>query len=101
LSEQREKILKFGKVLERAGGLAVKVDSAGIAHTWERWSKLLQGTQFDLYTAAVVLVGDEGQFYSCGMHHFGLAECSQAAVAGWLVAKARLGLTCISPCGVG
>jgi hypothetical protein len=24
----------------------------------------------------VVLVADEGQYYSCGMHHFGLAECA-------------------------
>src|SRR5262249_53529116 len=68
--------LKFGTVLRRAGGIAVKVESAGIAHTWERWSELLTGTPFDLYCAVVVLVADEEQYYSCGMHHFLLPECA-------------------------
>jgi hypothetical protein len=74
LPRERERVLKFSSVLRRAGGLAVKVESAGVAHTWERWSLLLSGTPFDLYSAVVVLVGDEKYFYSSGMHHFGLPE---------------------------
>ena len=76
LSEERERVLKFSSILRQAGGLAVKVESAGIAHNWERWSELLTGTPFDLYCAVVVLVADEDQYYSCGMHHFGLPECA-------------------------
>ena len=85
LPRERERILEFSSLLRRIGGLAVKVESAGIAHTWERWSLLLSGTPFDLYSAVVVLVGDndpgksptgEKYYHSCGMHHFGLPECA-------------------------
>jgi hypothetical protein len=76
LAQERERVLKFGTVLQRAGGVAIKVESAGIAHTWERWSELLNGTPFDLYCAVVVLVADEEQYHSCGMHHFLLPECA-------------------------
>jgi len=76
LTEQRGRILKFCGVLRDAGGLAVKLESSGVAHTWDRWFELLNGSLFDLYCAAVVLVGGDDRYYSCGMHHFGLAECS-------------------------
>jgi hypothetical protein len=75
LLKHRERVLKFTKLLQSLGGIAVKLESAGIAHTWERWSELLSGSTFDLYSAAVVLVGDKDGFYSCGMHQFGLPEC--------------------------
>jgi hypothetical protein len=39
LSRERDRVLKFSSVLRRVGGLAVKVESAGVAHTWERWSR--------------------------------------------------------------
>ena len=74
-SEQRERMLKFTRVLREVGGIAVKVESAGVAHTWERWFALLSGASFDHYTAFVVLIGDKDYYYSCGMHHFGLPEC--------------------------
>jgi hypothetical protein len=73
---QRERLIKFTKLLQRLGGLAVKVESAGTAHSWERWFNLLNGSLFDLYCSAVVLVGGTDHFYSCGMHHFGLPECA-------------------------
>jgi hypothetical protein len=75
LPDQRERILKFTQLLQRLGGLAVKVESSGIAHTWERWFALLSGTPFDMYCSAVVLIGDHDYYYSCGMHLFGLPEC--------------------------
>jgi hypothetical protein len=75
LPDQRERILKFTQLVQRLGGLAVKVESAGIAHSWERWFALLSGTPFDVYSAGVVLIGDGKYYYSCGMHHFGLPEC--------------------------
>lgn len=75
LPDQRERILKFTRILQRIGGIAVKVESAGVAHSWERWFRLMSGTPFEIYSAAVALIGDKGYYYSCGMHHFGLAEC--------------------------
>ncbi len=75
LPDQRERVLKFTQLLQRLGGIAVKLESTGIAHTWERWFALLSGSSFDVYCAAVVLIGDEDYYYSCGMHHFGLPDC--------------------------
>jgi hypothetical protein len=73
---QRERLVKYTQLMQRLGGLAVKVESAGKAHSWERWFKLLNGSPFDLYCSAVVLIGDTNHYYSCGMHHFGLPECA-------------------------
>lgn len=75
LHEQRERVAKFTGLVRQAGGIAVKVESAGVAHTWEAWESRLSGSMFDLYCCAIVLVGDKQSFYSCGMHHFGLPEC--------------------------
>jgi hypothetical protein len=75
LPGQQERILKFTQVIQQAGGIAVKLECAGVAQPWERWFSLLSGTLFDLYCAAVVLLGDERGYYSCGMHQFGLPEC--------------------------
>ena len=75
LQAQRERILKFTQIIQRVGGIAVKVESAGVAHTWEKWIARLSGTPFDLYCAGVALIRDTGYYYSCGMHQFGLPEC--------------------------
>ncbi|MCW1924506.1 hypothetical protein OKA05_18215 [Luteolibacter arcticus] len=76
LPGQRERVIKFTDVVRRAGGIAIKVESSGVAHQWDRWSYLLTGEEFDLYCSVCLLVGDETHFYSCGMHHFGAPECS-------------------------
>lgn len=75
LLDQRERILKYTQLLQRLGGIAVKLESTGVAHAWDRWFGLLSGTPFDIYCAAVVLIGDDEFYYSCGMHHYGLPEC--------------------------
>lgn len=82
LQEQRERVAKFTGVVRQAGGIAVKVESAGVAHTWETWDSRLRGSMFDLYCCAIVLVGDKHSFYSCGMHHFGLPECEVPSFMG-------------------
>lgn len=76
---QRERLAKFTDVVRRAGGYAVKVESSGVAHEWERWFSLLTGTTFDAYCSAVTLIGGSERYYSCGMHHFGLPESSLPA----------------------
>jgi hypothetical protein len=75
LPDQRERVLKYSALLRDLGGIAVKVETSGVAHEWERWFSLLTGTPFQRYTAVVTLVGDREYYYSCGMHHFGLPEC--------------------------
>ncbi len=72
---QKERVIMFTEVLKRCGGFAVKVESAGVAHEWDRWfSALNSENPFDLYRTFVVLIGDSGHYYSCGMHHFGLPD---------------------------
>lgn len=74
--DQLGRIGKFTRLLQRVGGVAVKVESAGIAHTWDGWFGRLDGTLFDVYCLMVVLIGGEAWYYSCGMHHFALPECA-------------------------
>jgi hypothetical protein len=71
---QRERLMEYTRLLARIGGLAVRLESSGIAHTLEHWLGMLTGSPFDLYCASVVLVGGESYAYSCGMHHFGLPD---------------------------
>jgi hypothetical protein len=70
---QKARLLKFTEVLSKCGGIAVKLETSGIAHEWERWFELLRSDNpFDPYCASVVLVGDERFYYSCGMQNFSL-----------------------------
>jgi hypothetical protein len=58
-----------------AGGLAIKVESSGIAHTISKWRELAQDeTPAALYRAYVVLVHRDDTHYSCGMHNLGYRE---------------------------
>ncbi|HEX6605843.1 MAG TPA: DUF4261 domain-containing protein [Chloroflexia bacterium] len=69
-----------------AGGLAVKVESAGVAHSSEQWKALTTATDAEaLYYAYVTLVGqgDNRTYYSCGMHNLGLRD---AIITGNLTA---------------
>ncbi len=75
LVEEQAKVAKFTRLIQAIGGVAIKVESAGVAHTWERWNQLLSGTPFDLYSAAITLVADSDYFYSCGMHNFSMPDC--------------------------
>ena len=72
---QKQRVATFTEALKRCGGLAVKVESAGVAHDWDHWfSALNSENPFDLYRTFVVLIGDSQHYYSCGMHHFGLPD---------------------------
>lgn len=69
-------MLQVGEALLRCGGMAVKVESSGIAHPPEIWRSLSKST--DPYTALeayVITVGENNQYYSCGMHNLGLRDC--------------------------
>ena len=78
LAAQSERMLKFSRLMERAGGLAVKVESCGVAHSWAQWASLLKGALPGQYAAGVTLVTSADFYYSCGMHNFGLPDCEVA-----------------------
>lgn len=66
---------RFAGALLRAGGIAVKVETAGVAHSPERWLEAHDSEQaWDIYTLFVVLVGRDDCYYSCGMQNFALPD---------------------------
>jgi hypothetical protein len=82
-SERAKLLMQVGARLLRAGGLAVKVESAGVAHSASDWQTLTAASEPSaLYSAYVTLVGNEKHFYSCGMHNLGLPD---AIVPGTLL----------------
>ena len=74
---------RFARALLDAGGMGVKVDSAGIAHSPERWREACASDDpADLYALFIVLVGGDGRYFSCGMHNFGLPDAAVPAELG-------------------
>jgi hypothetical protein len=73
---ERERLLKFTKVLSKCGGIAIKLETSGVAHQWDEWFSLVSSVSlFDIYCASVTLVADEKFYHSCGMHNFQLPDC--------------------------
>jgi hypothetical protein len=73
--EQRDMLVDFTTVLRQCGGIAVKIESSGVAHSWDAWFEQMKSNNpFDWYRTFVCLIGDTEYYYSCGMHHFGLPE---------------------------
>jgi hypothetical protein len=73
--ERAKLLMQIGARLLRAGALAVKVESTGIAHATNDWQTLAATPQpAALYSAYVTLIGDQERFYSCGMHNLGLPD---------------------------
>src|SRR6201987_5845091 len=55
LVEERLRILKFTDLVKRLGGFAIKLESSGVGHPWERWFQLLgSSNEFDWYCAVVM-----------------------------------------------
>jgi hypothetical protein len=69
--EVARKLHHFADALLQAGGLAVKVESAGKSHTKAEWQSYDPNA---LMPAYVTWAGDGQRFYSCGMHNFGLPD---------------------------
>jgi hypothetical protein len=75
LVEERLRVLKYTQMAQRWGGFAIKLESSGVGHSWERWFRLVSSdNEFDWYCAVVMLLAGDSYYYSCGMHHFGLAD---------------------------
>lgn len=69
-----QEIMEVAAQLLKAGGIAVKVETAGVAHTAESWQRFVaHGTQL-LSEAYMTLVSGKGVYSSCGMHNLGLCD---------------------------
>jgi hypothetical protein len=63
--------------LLKSGGMAVKVETAGVAHNASNWLALTESAELSaLYHAFVTLVAGENVYYSCGMHNLGLPDAT-------------------------
>lgn len=61
----------------QSGGIAVKIESSGVAHSAAQWIELtLDPSPKSLYSAFVVLVTSDSEYYACGMHNLGLPDAS-------------------------
>ncbi len=77
LFEERYRLLKYTELARQLGGIAIKIESSGVAHAWDRWFELLGSENaFDWYCAVVTLLAEEEFYCSCGMHHFKLADAA-------------------------
>jgi hypothetical protein len=75
--EAAREMLDVGTSLLKAGGIAVKVETAGVAHSAKDWWTYCgrKDTHVgSLYLAYVVVVRGRGSYYSCGMHNLGLPD---------------------------
>ena len=68
-------IARFTKILLDVGGIAVKVESAGIAHEKARWlANYNSDDPFEIYSLFVALIEGDNFYYSCGMQNFAKAD---------------------------
>lgn len=59
----------------KSGGLAVKIETTGIAHTKEKWIELSKDKElFPIYCHFVTLIGNDKIYNSFGMKSFGLPD---------------------------
>ena len=65
----------LARIMLDIGGIAVKVESAEIAHDRDRWlASYNSDDPFEIYSLFVVLVEGDDFYYSCGMHNFAKAD---------------------------
>ena len=68
-------IAQLAQVMLQVGGIAIKVESAGIAHHQDKWlANYNSDDVFDIYSLFVNLIEGDESYYSCGMHNFGKAD---------------------------
>lgn len=85
--ERASEFMNAAAALLKAGGLGVKVESTGIAHTPQDWLDMTANQYlFAAYRAFVITITDSGA-YSCGMHNFGLPDAIVDASASDDAAK--------------
>ena len=72
--ENAEAMMLAAEAVLKAGGLGVKVESAGLAHSPDAWTDMCQNLElFSAHRALVVYITGP-EVYSCGMHNLGLRD---------------------------
>lgn len=67
-----KKLLRATNALLKSGGIAVKIESAGVAHRVDQWAEFCSHDHpGSLLQAFVIYIGGDGFYYSCGMHNLG------------------------------
>lgn len=80
---QARQMMHVGQSLLKAGGLGIKVETSGVAHSALRWQEFAASDDLlPMYCAYVNLIEGEEYFYSCGMHNFGLPDVSVNLAVG-------------------
>ncbi|MCC9605607.1 hypothetical protein LOC68_22100 [Blastopirellula sp. JC732] len=75
--EAAKNIMQAAAALLKCGGIAVKIESSGVAHSAAKWTDMAANPhRMNLYWAYVVFVGNINDgYYSCGMHNIGYPDC--------------------------
>jgi hypothetical protein len=75
--ETAEALAKAGGVLLKAGGIGIKVETAGKAFMKEQWMNLLsndfESSSYKMFVLDAI-EAEDGTVYSCGMHNLGLKD---------------------------
>ena len=70
------RMVSAGQALLKSGGLGVKIESAGVAHSPTAWGQFAaEDLLGNLLKAFVTFIGDGEVYYSCGMHNLGYPDC--------------------------
>jgi hypothetical protein len=75
--EKAEQIAKAGSAVLKAGGLGLKVETAGKAFEKDHWISLVENIEVaNLYRMFVIdsISDSDGKTFSCGMHNIGLKD---------------------------
>lgn len=73
--QELKEVIEVGNGLLNAGGIALKIETAGVAYSKDEWKELAENKEiFPIYSHVVTLVGDEDGYYSCGMQAFALPD---------------------------
>jgi len=67
-------MMELGVQLLKAGGLAVKVETAGLSHSAQNWQRFAANGLDFLCEAYAVVVQEQDTYYSSGMHNLGLSD---------------------------
>jgi hypothetical protein len=70
-----KEIIDVGMGLLNAGGIAIKIETVGVAYSKEEWAEIVENKEyFPIYSHFVTLIGDEERYFSCGMQSFNLPD---------------------------
>jgi hypothetical protein len=70
-----KEIIDVGMGLLNSGGIAIKIETVGVAYSIEEWIEIADNKERSIiYSHFVTLIEAEKNYYSCGMQSFGLPD---------------------------